>query len=137
LGDTLPRDDPGRDALQRLGVAEERARYAPPGSPAPVGSHPAHDVRTAERSLRASVSLGRRARASLAPPSVLGRVRRRATSGVLDALDSGDRLAGRATSEVGRFLRRGRDPEPPAKAGDQTGAEQEREKEYDREKVPS
>jgi transglutaminase-like putative cysteine protease len=141
LGETLPGGDPGRDALRRLGVAEESARYAPPGSPVPDGSHPGHDVRTAEKSLRASVSLGRRARASLAPPSVLGRVRRTAASGVLDALDSGDRLAGRASSEVSRLLRRGRDgerttgagPGGPGSGSGSTEAESERE----REKVPS
>ncbi len=65
----------GTDAaagVTRIAIAEERLRYAPtPGADGP--SHA--DLRLLRRELAATVSLGRRIRAVLAPPSALARVR--------------------------------------------------------------
>ncbi|EFC83817.1 transglutaminaseTgpA domain-containing protein [Parafrankia sp. EUN1f] len=62
-----------RDALMRLATAQERARYAPPGT---IAFSPAllTDLALARRVLWSVTPRGRRAMATVAPPSVLRRI---------------------------------------------------------------
>ncbi|WP_424534638.1 transglutaminaseTgpA domain-containing protein [Sphaerisporangium viridialbum] len=70
-------------SVARIASAEERLRYAP--SPGPVGSLAA-DMRRVRGALMATVSRGRRLRATFLPPSTLLRVRG-AGEKVLDGFD--------------------------------------------------
>ncbi|WP_344056962.1 DUF4129 domain-containing protein [Sphaerisporangium rubeum] len=70
-------------AVTRIATAEERLRYArTPGEITPLAA----DLRTARQALRATVSRGRRLRATLLPASTLLRLRG-AGETVLDAFD--------------------------------------------------
>jgi hypothetical protein len=63
----------GTAALERLGAALERARFAPPGTagPRPGDACSAQDVAVLRAELARSQGLQRRARAAFAPPSIL------------------------------------------------------------------
>lgn len=67
--------DAARQAVERIALAEERARYAPTPQP---GADLASDVRTVRRALTARATRGARWRARLLPPSVLRSYRRTA-----------------------------------------------------------
>jgi transglutaminase-like putative cysteine protease len=78
-GPEAEEDDVGaaRAALERLARAEERARYAPPGMSAPGPTDDVMtDIATAYRTLWSVAPRGRRAVATIAPPSVIQRVTR-------------------------------------------------------------
>ena len=84
--------EPAVDALERLAVAAERARYARPGADSADASGLHTDVRTVRGALLAGASRSQRWAARLAPPSTL----RWASSGLgsltadaLDRFDSG------------------------------------------------
>ncbi|MEV7971127.1 DUF3488 and transglutaminase-like domain-containing protein [Sphaerisporangium sp. NPDC088356] len=94
-------DAEGAASVTRIASAEERLRYAP--TPGPAGSLAA-DMRRVRRALRATVSRGRRLRATLLPSSTLLRVRRAGEK----VLDGFDRL------ETLRLWPRRDRPEPPA-----------------------
>ncbi|GAA3803073.1 DUF3488 and transglutaminase-like domain-containing protein [Sphaerisporangium flaviroseum] len=70
-------------SVAKIASAEERSRYA--RTPGPIGSL-ADDIRRVRRALRATVSRGRRLRATLLPPSTLLRIRR-AGERILDGFD--------------------------------------------------
>jgi transglutaminase-like putative cysteine protease len=73
-------DEPGRDALNRIASAEERASYASAAEP---GHELRTDVGTVRRSIASTVTPGARWRARLLPPSMLVPVR----TGAQQALD--------------------------------------------------
>jgi transglutaminase-like putative cysteine protease len=76
-GDRLGLAEPAREALSRIALAEERARYAP--APADGSRLPA-DSAVVRRAIAAAVPRGRRWRARLLPSSVLSRAFGLATS---------------------------------------------------------
>ena len=92
------------EALQRVAVAAERARYARDSDAA--GSDLLADVRTVRAGLHAG--LGRRARllARYAPPSALRWATSGLGGGVADALDRVDGLVTAVGERVRRPLRR-------------------------------
>ncbi|ABW14469.1 transglutaminase domain protein [Parafrankia sp. EAN1pec] len=114
--------DAARQALIRMAMAQERARYAPAGMAAPdPGVDVLADLALARRVLWSVAPRGRRAMATVAPPSmmqrareipvrdVLGRIRHRADDPPDNGADD-DQEAGVGASAGGRT----HPPQPPA-----------------------
>ncbi len=92
LGEELVLPTAAREALERLGSAVERARYARPGEAVPGAWQ--QDVALVRRAARAAVGGRRRVQAVLAPPSTLRGMASASARWTADVLDRLDDLVG-------------------------------------------